>query len=209
MKKISTILMSFVAGTLLISSCSTNKIMTIDKDQLKKELTNTSSTSFVKKKDGTIVFYNSLDLKKGVFTSPHLLANGKIKIMPSEIVSYQNQDQYAVSQNTFSNGRKSFVAVKTLPGFGVRVVKGKLNIYCKQYFNGRAAIDEFYIQAGNEGKIYLYSPELMKELIRDNNVALNYFNQIEDLNDYSKKLQTTAEIFNNGMLMSKISYRIN
>jgi hypothetical protein len=50
-------------------------------------------------------------LKKGVFTSPHLLANGKIKIMPSEIVSYQNQDQYAVSQNTFSNGRKSFVAV--------------------------------------------------------------------------------------------------
>ena len=203
MKKISTIFTSFVAGTILISSCSTNKIMTIDKDQVKHELTNTSSTSFVKKKDGTIVFYNSLELKKGVFTSPHLLANGKIKIMPSEIVSYQNQDHYAVSQNTFSNGRKSFVAVKTLPGFGVRVVKGKLNIYCKQYFNGRAAIDEFYIQAGNEGKIYLYSPELMKELIRDNNVALNYFNQLEDLNDYSKKLQTTAEIYNNGMLMSK------
>jgi len=203
MKKISTIFTSFVAATLLMSSCSTNKILSIDKDQVKKELTNTSSASFVKKKDGTIVFYNSLELKKGVFTSPHLLANGKIKIMPSEIVSYQNQDHYAVSQNTFSNGRKSFVAVKTLPGFGVRVVKGKLNIYCKQYFNGRAAIDEFYIQTGNEGKIYLYSPELMKELIRDNNVALNYFNQPEDLNDYSKKLQTTAEIYNNGMLMSK------
>ena len=203
MKKISTIFTSFVAGTLLISSCSTNKIMTIDKDQVKKELTNTPSTSFVKKKDGTIVFYNSLELKKGVFTSPHLLANGKIKIMPSEIVSYQNQDHYAVSQNTFSNGRKSFVATKTLPGYGVRVVKGKLNIYCKQYFNGRAAIDEFYIQAGNDGKIYLYSAELMKDLIKDNNVALNYFNQLEDLNDYSKKLQTTAEIYNNGMLMSK------
>lgn len=203
MKKISTIFASFVAGTLLISSCSTNKIMTNDKDQVKKEMSNTLSTSFVKKKDGTIVFYNSIELKKGVFTSPHLLANGNIKIMPSEIVSYQNQDHYAVSQNTFSNGRKSYVAVKTLPGFAVRVVKGKLNIYCKQFFNGRAAIDEFYIQAGNEGKIYLYSPELMKELIKDNNVALNYFNQSEDLNDYSKKLQTTAEIYNNGMLMSK------
>lgn len=203
MKKISTIFASFVAGTLLISSCSTNKIMSNDKDQVKKDLRNTSSTSFVKKKDGTIVFYNSLELKKGVFTSPHLLANGKIKIMPSEIVSYQNQDHYAVSQNMFSNGRKSFVAVKTLPGFAVRVVKGKLNIYCKQFFNGRAAIDEFYIQAGNEGKIYLYSPELMKELIKDNNVALNYFIQPEDQNDYSKKLQTTAEIYNNGMLVSK------
>lgn len=203
MKKISTIITSFVAATLLISACSTNKHLTIEKDQVKKESTSTSTTSYVKKKDGSIVFYNTLELKKGIFSSPHLLADGKIKIMPSEIVTYQNDAHFAVSQNTFSSGRKSYVAVKTLPGFAVRIVKGKLNIYCKQYFNGRAAIDEFYIQAGTEGKIFLYSPQLMKELIKDNDVALNYFNQLEDMNDDSKKLQTTAIIYNNGMFMSK------
>ena len=154
-------------------------------------------------KDGKIVYYKTLELKKGVFTSPHLLADGKIKIMPSEIVAYQNNEHYAVSQSTFKSGRKSYVAVETLPGFAVRVVRGKLNIYCKQYFNGRAAIDEFYIQAGTEGKIYVYSPELMKQLIKDNVEALSYFNQTEEEKEFSKKLQATAQLYNNGLLMSK------
>lgn len=203
MKKISTIFTSFAAATILISSCSTNKILTSEKNQEIKESKETASSSFVKMKDGKIVYYKTLELKKGVFTSPHLLADGKIKIMPSEIVAYQNNDHYAVSQSSFISGRKSYVAVETLPGFAIRVVRGKLNIYCKQYFNGRAAIDEFYIQAGAEGKIYVYSPELMKQLLKDNVEALSYFNQTEAEKEFSKKLQATAELYNNGMLMSK------
>ena len=203
MKKISTIFTSFAAATILISSCSTNKILTSEKNQEIKESKEMTTSSFVKMKDGSIVYYNTLELKKGVFTAPHLLANGKIKIMPSDILAYQNDDHYAVSQKIFSNGRKSNIAKQTLPGFAVRVVRGKLNIYCKQYFNGRAAIDEFYIQAGNEGKIYVYSPELMKQFIKDNQEAFGYFTTPEEKVDFSKKLQTTATIFNNGMLMSK------
>lgn len=203
MKKISTIFTSFAAATILFSSCSTNKILTSEKNQEIKESKETASSSFVKMKDGKIVYYKTIELKKGVFTSPHLLADGKIKIMPSEIVAYQNNDHYAVSQSNFTSGRKSYVAVETLPGFAIRVVRGKLNIYCKQYFNGRAAIDEFYIQAGTEGKIYVYSPELMKQLIKDNVEALSYFNHTEEEKEFSKKLQATAELYNNGMLMSK------
>ena len=203
MKKISTIFTSFAAATILFSSCSTNKILTSEKNQEIKESKESATSSFVKMKDGKIVYYKTLELKKGVFTSPHLLADGKIKIMPSEIVAYQSNEHYAVSQSTFKSGRKSYVAVETLPGFAVRVVRGKLNIYCKQYFNGRAAIDEFYIQAGTEGKIYVYSPELMKQLIKDNVEALSYFNQSEEEKEFSKKLQATAQLYNNGLLMSK------
>ncbi len=203
MKTTKTILSVFVAATIILSSCATNKIAKVQISSEIKESKESTTSTFVKMKDGSIVYYTSLKLVKGVFSAPHLLADGKIKIMPSEIVAYQSEDHYSVSQSTFSSGRKSFVAVETLPGFAVRVVKGKLNIYCKKFFNGRAAINEFYIQSGNDGKIFTYSPELMKKMIQDNQVALTYFNDDKKDSDISKKLQTTAEMYNSTLLMSK------
>lgn len=203
MKKINILWAIVTSIILLFTSCSTNKLTTAKLMKNISESETNTFTNFVKKKDGSVVYYKSLELVKGVFSAPHLLADGKIKILPSEIVAYQNENHYAVSQSTFVDGKKSNVAVETLPGFAVRVVYGKLNIYCKKYFNGRAAVDEFYIQSGNDGKIFTYTPELMKRMIQDNQEALTYFNN-EKLNSaFPKKLQTTAEMYNNALLMSK------
>jgi hypothetical protein len=193
---------AFLALTLM-NSCATNKQMLADRDaeiQLSREAS--AGGNFVKMKDGTIKQFHSLKLVTGVFTSPHLLADGKKKIPATEILAYQNGDHYAVSQALISNGRRSFVAVETLPGFAVRVVKGKLNLYCKKFFNGRAAVDEFFLQSGADGQIVAYTPELMKNLIRDNQEAFKYFLTGKE-NDISKKLQATAELYNNSQLMSK------
>jgi hypothetical protein len=63
------------------------------------------------------------------------------------------------------NGHKSKVAIDALPGFAKRLVTGGLNVYSKKYYNGRAAVDEFYVQSGKNGKIYVYSPEVIKMLL--------------------------------------------
>ena len=203
MKKLNIHLGILSAFLLLLASCSTNKLTTAKITKSISESETTTFTNFVKKKDGSVVYYKSLKLVKGAFTAPHLLADNKLKIKPSEILAYQNEDHYAISQTQFVDGKKSNIAVETLPGFAVRVVFGKLNVYCKKYFNGRAAIDEFFIQSGNDGQIFAYTPELMKKMISDNKEALSYFNVELPKDDNQKKLQATAEMYNNAMLVSK------
>ena len=203
MKKITNTFSSFLVAILILSSCSTNKLTIAQRKSEIRESKENAASVFVKMKDGSIVQYKTLELVKGVLTSPHLLADGKIKIQASEIIAYQNETHYAVSQTTFTTGRKSFISKDALPGFAVRVVKGKLNIYCKKFYNGRAAIDEFFIQSNNDGKIFTYTPELMKKMIEDNQDALSYFNDTNQKIEFSQKIQTTAEMYNTGLLMSK------
>ncbi len=190
------------ASAVMISSCATNKMAA---NQRSAEIRSSKELAgfFVTKKDGNTQYYNSLELVKGAFTSPHLLADGKIKIKSSDIVAYQTTTHYAVSQALFSNGRKSFVSKEALPGFAVRVVKGKLNVYCKKYFNGNAAVDEFYIQSGNDGKISLYSADLMQKMIAENDQALNYFNDTHDKVAMAEKIQNAAAIYNNKTAVTK------
>lgn len=201
MKNLFNAIASLALLTVLNSSCS-KTICAYKTDSFKASKVS-SSSSFVKLKNGRTVYYNKLEIIKGVFTAPHLLANENIKIKPSEIEAYQIEDHYAVSQKYIMNGHKSAVAVDALPGFAKRVVKGKLNVYSKKYFNGRFATDEFFLQSENDSRIYAYTPELFKQMIEDNKDALNYYcKEIVDV-DASKKITTTAEMYNQAVYITR------
>jgi len=202
MKKITFASIAAVSAVIMLASCSSTnlaKTSRLAQYHASKEI---GVTPFVKMKDGSIVYYKTLELVKGAFVTPHLLADGNTRIFADDVLAYQNQDHYAVSQSTFSSGRKSFLAVETLPGFAVRMTKGKINIYCKKFFNGHVAVDEFFIQSNRDGQIYTYSVDLMKVLIQDNEQALAYFNETQTDKNISKTLKTTAEIYNNAMVVS-------
>ena len=158
---------------------------------------------FVQKNDGTIQYYSTLKLVKGIFTTPHLLADGEIKISAGEIKAYQDKDHYAVSQKVFLSGKTSRVSDETLPGFGIRLIKGKLNVYNKKFYNGERAVNEYYLQSGDEGEIKLYTPELMKELVKTDAAAYDYFNNKNLKTTLPEKMLATVELFNTGQLISK------
>ncbi len=193
----------FFCALAIFSSCTTSSI---SKTQRKADIEKSkepSASCFVQMNDGTIRHYNSLKLVTSAFSTPYLLADGKTKIKPKQITAYQNKDHYAVSQKIFCCGRKSYVATETLPGFAVRTVKGKINVYCKKYFNGQVAVDEYFLQVGDNGKIVAYSASLMSELVKDNSEALTFFNDKKFKGSSSEKLHTTAHMYNDGQMVTK------
>jgi len=190
--------------TILLHSCATSSVSQLDRKNGIANSKENTADCFVKMNDGTIKQFTSLKLVTGVFKTPYLLADGKVKFKASQILAYQNKDHYAVSQKTFCCGRMSHIATETLPGFAVRTVKGKLNVYCKKYANGQVTADEYYLQAGNDGKIQVYSPELMTELVKDNTEAYSFFTNKKFKGSSTEKLQATAQLYNNGgQMMSK------
>ncbi|MEP7165402.1 MAG: hypothetical protein ABI741_11950 [Ferruginibacter sp.] len=192
-----------LSSIILLNSCATSSI---SRTQRKADIVNSKETTaecFVQLNDGTIKHYNSLKLITSPFGTPYLLADGKTRIRPKQITAYQNQDHYAVSQKTFCFGRLSHVATEALPGFAVRTAKGKINVYCKKYYNGQVAVDEYFLQAGEGGKIIPYSESLMSELVKDNSEAYNLFTNKKFKGSSTEKLHATAQLYNNGQLMSK------
>ncbi len=174
--------------------------------QLKKDIGDPKEkplACFVQMKDGTIKNYTSLKLVTGIFSAPHLLADDKIKIYPSEIKAYQDKDHYAISQVNFASGRHTYVAVETLPGFAIQISNGKINLYCKKFFNGTRTIDEFFLQSGSDGPIFAYTPALMAELLKDNTDALNFFNSKIKHSALPEKLLATVAMINNAGMVSK------
>ena len=203
MKRSLPLILPILSIILLLNACVTGKnaVNDIKADTEKSKEINT--VCFVQKNDGTIVNFSALKLVNAVFNDAYLLADNKMKIYPKDIKAYQNKDHYAVSQTGFATVHKSYVAVEALPGFAVRIAKGKLNVYCKKFFNGAHAVDEYYIQAGDQGQIFKYTPALMNEMLKDNTEAVSYFNSKNNTLAFSKKLQATAAIFNNERLVSK------
>lgn len=163
----------------------------------------TAMACFVQMNDGTIKNYATLKLVTGIFKTPHLLANDSIVIMANDIKAYQNKDCYAVSQKEFTTKKQSAVAVKALPGFAVRIASGKLNVYSFKYYNGHNTTEKFFLQSGDEGQILAYTPELMNELLRDNNDAYTFFNEKNNAVAFSKKLLASVEMYNTSRLLSK------
>lgn len=205
MKKITTVLLLSASLLMIIvlTSWSSVKSTVLSKSTLKSLPEEYSGKVFVKFKDGRICTYQSLQLVKGAFTSPHLLADNKLRINPSEILAYQNEDHYAVSQLLIEDGKKSAISIETLPGFAVRLINGKLNVYCKKYFNGNSAVDEYFIQLGNNGKILSYSPELLKKLLADDSESLSYFeNSLKNKKDVNLLVQT-ASLYNRTSLWNE------
>ena len=194
---------ALILGALVIlNSCATSSLSKSERKSVTAISKEPGTSCFVKMNDGSIKNYTTLKLVTGPFKSPYLLADGKVKIKANQITAYQNDKHYAISQATFCCGRKSKVATETLPGFAVRTAKGKLNVYCKKYFNGQVAVDEFFLQAGDDGKVVAYTPELLNELLKDNADAIGFFNNKKFKGTLPEKLLATAKMYNSGPLMT-------
>lgn len=186
----------------LLNSCTSSK-NSIDQHKPETESVKEDASCFVQMKDGTLKNYTSLKLVTGVFKTPHLVADGNVIINAEEIKAYQSKDHYAISQKEFTTTKPSYVAVEALPGFAVRVTKGKLNVYSIKYYNGHNTTEKFYLQSGDEGQIVAYTPDVVRKLVRDNSEAFNYFNDKNKATVFPKKLLATVDIYNNTRYFSK------
>ncbi len=164
MKKVYFIIASF-AVLLIMNSCAVHKNAIEMPLSEENDSFSNSTVDFVELKNGEIIYFNELKMIKGVFRAPHLIGDEIHKFVGSELNAYQIDGVYSISETQIENGHKSKVAIDALPGFAKRLVTGGLNVYSKKYYNGRAAVDEFYVQSGKNGKIYVYSPEVIKMLL--------------------------------------------
>jgi hypothetical protein len=159
---------------------------------------------FVQYNNGLFKNFKSLVLIRGIGQSPHLLADKQIRIYTDDIICYQNEDHFALSADGFlKGGHNSKIASETLPGFAVRIMKGKLNIYVKKYKSGPRVVDEFFFQGGNQREVIVYTPDLMESLIRKMPQALEFYNEYKKQLPKTKELIATAHIFNHTYLASK------
>jgi hypothetical protein len=158
---------------------------------------------FVEYNDGTIKQFTSLELVTGIFKSPHLLADGVIVIKADEIKAYQDKNHYAISQKVFTELRPSKVAVDALPGFAIRIAQGKLNVYSLKFYNGHNASEKLFVQSGDSGQIVACTPELLKELIKDNADAIAYLTTKEKKAADVKKMIEVVDMYNTSSLITK------
>lgn len=201
MKKQLLLLVAIGCSITTMQSCAVSSASQSDRDAAVKEPKETNASCFVEMKDGSIRHFKSLKLVTGIFSSPHLLADGKTKFSSADIKAYQNSEHYAVSQEMFKDNIRSKSAVETLPGFAVRIAKGKLNIYCKKYFNGTGTAEQLFVQKDG-GEITEFTPETMAALLKDHPEAAEYFQSSKKITPVSKRLQATVALVNNESLLS-------
>jgi hypothetical protein len=164
----------------------------------KKEIPS-SALCYVKMKDGSIRTYLTLSLEKGLFVTPHLLANGKEKISAKDVLEYRTTDILAIAPALLPSLHKSNVSIQALPGFAVKVLSGPLNVYARKLYNGTVAVDEFFVQL-EEGDIKPYSAQLMKSLLRDHPLAIQAFEKSKELDQLFLRLKYTNEVLQNTAL---------
>jgi len=203
MKKAIPAIALFCITMLFLNSCGTGKNSFAVCRMVPPDAKVEPANCFVQLNDGTVQYYTTLKLVTGVLTTPHLLADNRIVINAKDIKAYQDGKRYAVSSNSLKTTKNSYVAVEALPGFAVRLAQGKLNVYQRKFYNGSNAVDEYFLQTGNDGEIIAYSTKAMKELLKDNPKALDYYNSKVKVSPKSKKLIATAAIYNTGELLSK------
>ena len=202
MKKQLQLLVAIGCSVTLMQSCAVSAVSSADKDAAVKPTKETNASCFVEMKDGSIRHFKSLKLVTGVFSSPHLLADGKEKISSADIKAYQSAQHYAISQDMFKDNIRSKSAVETLPGFAVRIASGKLNIYCKKYFNGSGTAEQLFVQEG-DGAIMAFTPEVMGSLLKDHPEASDFFQANKKMTPVSKRLQATVALMNRQQMLSK------
>ena len=203
MKKVIPAIAALCSIAVLLNSCAASQASVHAQKSEITDATETSATCFIQLNDGTIKQYTSLKLVTGVLTSPHLLADNKEVINSKDIMAYQDNRHYAVAAKILTSKRNSYVAAETLPGFAVKVIAGKLNVYCRKYYNGANAVDEYFLQNGNDGYIVAYSKTVLKSMLKEDTKALEYFNSKVKTSFKSKKLLTAVEMYNNSRLLTK------
>lgn len=201
MKTIKPVLAALLCGTILLNSCTVSKNST-SIDEI-KTITEGSASCFVKLNDGTIKQFTTLKLVTGVLTTPHLLGDDKVVINSKDIIAYQNNKHYAVSSKILTSTKSANVSVETLPGFAVRVLSGKLNVYARKYYNGSNTADEYFLQSGNDGYIIAYSKTVLKNMLKEDVKASEYLNSKTKVTSRSQKMLTAVEMYNSGQMMTK------
>ena len=189
------LLLSGVLACLLLSAC-TNSL--VPRSERKNDLIAAREQGvgcFVKLKNGQTAYPKSLVLVTGVLKIPYLLGDGK-KYMAADVVSYQTSTCFAISQDQIKGGHKSNLAVDALPGFALRTSKGRLNVYCKKYHNGKNAVDELFIQDGDMGVIEPFSCERMNEILKSDPAAAHIFNNREEKETVIERVGKTAAFYN-------------
>ncbi|MBK8494780.1 MAG: hypothetical protein IPL50_06985 [Chitinophagaceae bacterium] len=203
MKKSIPALIAVCSLLMLINSCSTGK-NTVDQNKTETSFSNpVPSGCFVEWNDGTIQHYSSLKLVTGILITPHLVADNKVIINSGDILAYQDKGQYAVSYKRLKSAKKALVAAEALPGFAVKLVSGKLNVYSRKYYNGGNTVNEYFLQHGEEGSIVAYSKEVMKSMLKEDKKALDYFISNSKLSPESKKILATVEMYNNSQFITR------
>jgi hypothetical protein len=163
-----------------------------------------SNNCFIQFKDGTVKQYSSLKLVTGVFQAPHLIADENITVSTDEIKAYQDKKIFAISQKEFTNVTQSHVATDALPGFAVRIITGKLNVYSLRYYNGHNNTEKLFLQAGEDGQILPATPNLLNELVKDNSEAVAILHKNYKELAATKKLLAVVDVYNNtSKLISK------
>ncbi len=206
MKKLFTTTIFLACAAIALHSCKSSQESTVAQRKSEIEQSKEPTTAcFVKMNDGTIRNFATLKLVTGMFKTPYLLADGKLKITAKEIKSYQNKAHYAISQNCFTSGHKSYVAKETLPGFAIRIAKGKINVYAKKYYNGSIAVDEYFVQKGEDGQILAYTTENMNKLVKDDDEALAFFMNKKYTTSKTKKEQEPLSYANAGKIKKTVN----
>jgi hypothetical protein len=193
-----------VSTGILLNSCAVSK-NSIAQQQTETKIVNetTSASCFIQLNDGSIKQFTTLKLVTGVLTTPHLLGDGKVFINSKEIIAYQNDKHYAVSAKILTSKKSANVSVETLPGFAVKVLSGKLNVYCRKYYNGANTSDEYFLQNGNDGYIIAYSKDALKTMLKEDAKASEFFNSKAKVSPKAKKILTAVEMYNSSQLMTK------
>lgn len=203
MKKAIPVLAVLFCTVTMLNSCTVNKIASVHTNAGIENSNETNSTCFIQLKDGTIKPYKTLKLVTGILTSPHLLADEKEVIYGKDIMAYQNHRHYAVSSKILTSIKSGNVAVETLPGFAIKVMSGKLNVYTRKFYNGANAAEEYFLQTGNDGYIISYTKKALISLIKEDSKATEFFNSKTKAFSFSQKLLTTVEMYNSNQLMTK------
>jgi hypothetical protein len=189
--------------SVFVSSCSVSQNSIGEKAVSASIDTENKNAVFVKRNDGSVTYYTSLKLVTGILKTPHLLADDKEIINSKDIMAYKDQNVYAVSSKLLTSKKNSYVASEALPGFAVKLVSGKLNVYCRKYYNGGSTTNEYFLQSGEDGYIVSYSKDVLKSMLKEDKKALDYFNKGSKMTFKPKKLIAVVELFNNNQMLTK------
>ena len=175
---------------LVLSSCTTSKnSIAIEKPIAVNEIVKEENKNcFVVTNDGAVTHYKSLKLVTAILSTPYLLADGKVKIMPDEIKAYKDKKHYAVSQKIFYNEEKGHVATHVLPGFALKEKSGLINIYSLQIYAVGKVYKKYFLQNGDNGVILPFSSKLLQDYVK---TETSLSNEI----DLNKKKVSVRKIF--------------
>jgi len=185
--------------SMLVNSCAAGR-NSVKIEYARSEKVVEKTDCYVVLRDGTVKSFSTLKLVTGFFKTPHLLADGYVKIMAGDIKEYRDANNYAIAQTAFYNKVKTHVATNVLPGFALREIKGDLNVYSIRFYNGSNVYKKYFLQKGIDGKIVPYTAQILNEYAKDNAEVKNFLSKKKRKQN---QLLAVVNNYNNSISISK------